>query len=282
MKFYKLQATGNDFVLIQAGDDDDWATLACQICLHHYGVGADGLIVVQPSDEADVRMRLFNPDGSEAEACGNGLRCLARYAAERHMVCGGRLKVETMDGIRMVYVHDDRIVVDMGVPQFKSPDLPTREKLDIIMGMPITVGGERDKKRKEVIEGKEMVIACLSMGNPHAVCFMDDPVAHFPLEIVGPEVENHLLFPNRVNFEIANVMGNNKVVARVWERGVGETLSCGTGACAVAVAARLQERVSGDVNVALPGGTLTVSWDGVGEVMLSGPAEVVFSGEWRG
>ena len=273
MKFVKMQATGNDFILIEAGKNRDWSSLAKAMCQRHFGIGADGLIILLTSTVADLGMRFFNPDGSEAEACGNGLRCLSRYAIDIGLVDTREIAVETLGGVRKVRPYRDLIQVDMGKPEFKADEIPMliEEKLDIIMDYPI------------IVQGKKLLLTCLSMGNPHAVCFLDEPVASFPLFKLGPEVENHPLFPNRVNFEVANVGGRkslSKLRARVWERGVGETLSCGTGACAVAVAARLHDRVAGDVDIILPGGVLTVTWEGVGEVMLRGPAELAFQGEW--
>jgi diaminopimelate epimerase len=270
MRFAKIQATGNDFILIEDGEEQNLSSLAETMCHRHLGVGADGLIVVIPSKVADLRMRLFNPDGSEAEACGNGLRCLARYALDRGLVNSGELTVETLGGMRKMHAQKGIIQVDMGKPEFRADEIPIviEDKLDIILDYPI------------VIKGRRLLLSCLSMGNPHAVCFLDEPVEDFPLFEMGPEVENHPIFPNRVNFEVAKMVGVGKVSARVWERGVGETLSCGTGACAIAVAARLHDDITADVDVSLPGGTLTVSWDGVDEVMLRGPAELVFLGEW--
>ena len=276
MKFSKLQATGNDFIFIDADEEHNWSPLAKAMCHRHLGIGADGLIVLLPSKVADLRMRLYNPDGSEAEACGNGLRCLARYAIDRGLVDARELVVETLGGMRKVRPYGNLIQVDMGKPKFKADEIPMliEEELDIILDYPI------------IVQGKKLLLTCLSMGNPHAVCFLDEPIANFPLAELGPVVENHPLFPDRINFEVANVLSRKptekleKIEARVWERGVGETLSCGTGACAVAVAARLHDRVAGDVDIILPGGVLTVDWDGVGEVMLRGPAEMVFHGEW--
>jgi diaminopimelate epimerase len=270
MRFAKIQATGNDFILVEASEEHDWSSLAGIMCHRHLGVGADGLIVSMPSNVADLRMHLFNPDGSEAESCGNGLRCLTRYAIDRGLVNASELTVETLGGMRHVRLHKDLIQVDMGKPEFRADEIPIviEELLDIIIDYPI------------VIKGRRLLLTCLSMGNPHAVCFLDEPVEGFPLLEMGPEVENHPIFPNRVNFEVANIVGQQKVKARVWERGVGETLSCGTGACAIAVAARLHDYITADVDVSLPGGILTVSWDGVDEVMLHGPAEQVFLGEW--
>jgi diaminopimelate epimerase len=211
---------------------------------------------------------MFNPDGSEAEACGNGLRCLARYAIDRGYA--KELAVETLGSTRRVRARGRLIQVEMGAPRFKAEEIPVlvEEQVDIIVDYPITIGGQK------------LLLTCLSMGNPHAVCFLDEPVAKFPLFELGAKVERHPIFPNRVNFEVANVLARNKVEARVWERGVGETLSCGSGACAIAVAARLHDRVDRHVDITLPGGTLTVDWDRVGEVILSGPAELVFWGEW--
>ncbi|MFQ5988208.1 MAG: diaminopimelate epimerase [Dehalococcoidia bacterium] len=272
MKFAKMQATGNDFVLIEAGDAErDWPQLARAMCERHFGVGADGLILLVPSKLADLGMRMFNPDGSEAEACGNGLRCLARYAIDRGLADASReLSVETLGGTRKARARGEIIQVNMGVPELKAEQIPMviEEELDIILDLPVVVHGEK------------LLLTCLSMGNPHAVFFTEEAVAKFPLFELGPSVENHPLFPNRVNFEVANVLARKKVRARVWERGLGETLSCGTGACAVAVAARLHDYVDSHVDIILPGGTLAVDWDGVGEVMLSGPAELVFWGEW--
>jgi len=271
MKFAKLEATGNDFILVDARDmEQDWPRLAIAMCQRHFGVGADGLILLVRSKVADLGMRMFNPDGSEAEVCGNGLMCLARYAIEMRLAKIAReLAVETVAGMRRVRP-GGRSEVGMGVPRLKAEEIPVliESKFDMIMDYPLTV------------ERRKLLLTCLSLGNPHAVCFPEEAVESFPLLELGPKVESDPIFPNRVNFEVANVLGRKKVRARVWERGVGETLSCGTGACAVAVAARLHGYVDSHVDVILPGGTLTVDWDGVGEVVLSGPAKLVFWGEW--
>ena len=274
MKFVKMQATGNDFIVIDArGLERDWPELAKAMCQCRFGVGADGLILLLSSQVADLRMRMFNPDGSEAEACGNGLRCLARYAVESGLAPAQELKVETMAGIRAVSPKVEEGVVSsvrvaMGRPEFAPAAIPAKLDIMPIIDYAITVGG------------KKLKVNILSMGNPHAVLFMKKPVAHFPLAKIGPEVENHPIFPHRTNFEVANVVDRGQIRARVWERGAGETLSCGTGACAIAVAARLHGYVDDKVDIILPGGTLTVDWDGAGEVHLSGPAELVFEGEW--
>jgi diaminopimelate epimerase len=276
MKFVKMQATGNDFILIDARHlERDWSELARDMCQPHFGVGGDGLILLLSSKVADLRMRMFNPDGSEAEACGNGLRCLAKYAVESGLAPAQELKVETMAGIRAVSAKVEKGVVSsvrvaMGRPKFAPADVPANLDITPIVDYAITVAGKRLK------------VDILSMGNPHAVLFSQQPVDSFPLAEIGPEVENHSIFPNRTNFEVANVVSRRQIRARVWERGAGETLSCGTGACAIAVAARLHGNVDDKVDIMLPGGALTVDWDGAGEVYLSGAAEVVFEGEWKG
>ncbi len=271
IKFAKLQATGNDFVLIQPDEERNWSMVARDMCHRHFGVGADGLIIWIPSMVADMGMRLFNPDGSEAEVCGNGLRCLARYAVEHGLVDKGEIYVETTGGIRAVRIQGELFQVDMGTPVLQPASIPMNvdKNIDIIVDYPVK------------IQGSDLSLTCLSMGNPHAVCFLEEPVARFPLSEMGPQVENLEIFPNRVNFEIANVLGPQRIIARVWERGVGETMSCGTGACAIVVAARMHSWVDDEVDVILPGGMLTISWDGAGTVKLRGPAEMVFHGEWH-
>ena len=276
MNFSKLQATGNDFILIDARKaDQNWAALAQAICHRHFGVGADGLILVQNSGVADLKMRIFNPDGSEAEACGNGLRCFAKYGIERGIVDKTDLTIETLAGIReaTAYMSQgkvEQVKVKMGTPRFQPEQIPVRAKVDItpILNYPLGLAGEK------------LALSLISMGNPHAVSFTSRPVANFPLAKIGPEVERHPVFPQGANFEIARVLSRDKVEARVWERGVGETLACGTGACAIAVAARLLGYVDSEVDIMLPGGVLALSWDGVGEVVLRGPAEEVYTGEY--
>jgi diaminopimelate epimerase len=280
MKFTKLQGSGNDFVLVEADEARrDWSQLAVAMCDRHFGIGADGLLLVSPSEVADFKMRVFDPDGSEARACGNGLRCLAEYAFRKGRAAS-QLSVETISGIRRIELQGrgsqlDNIRVGMGEPKFKASDIPAviepGEKLvDIksMLGYPVTV------------EGVELLLNLVSMGNPHAVYFWQRPVADFPLAQLGPEVEHLSIFPDRVNFEVARVVNRKQIEARVWERGVGETLACGSGACAVTVAAQLYGYTGDKVAVKLPGGVLQVTWDGAGEVFLSGPAKIIFNGEW--
>jgi len=236
-----------------------------------------------PSNTASLKMRLFNQDGSEAEVSGNGLRCFAKYVIDRGIVPGPKLTVETLAGIRTIEASVSRgkvtqARVNMGRPHFRAEDIPVliykpqkgRGEVDImpIIDYPLNVDGEK------------LTLSFVSMGNPHAVSFLSQPVANFPLCEIGPQVENHPVFPQRVNFEIARVINRNKIEARVWERGAGETLSCGSGACAIAVIAKLKGYPSDEFDIILTGGNLTVHWDGAGEVYLSGPVEEVFTGEW--
>ncbi|MDD5082253.1 MAG: diaminopimelate epimerase [Dehalococcoidales bacterium] len=282
MHFTKMQGAGNDFILIKASTDNhDWPRIARAMCHRHFGVGADGLLVLLPSHQASLRMREFNPDGSEAEACGNGLRCLVKYAVDKEVVGpeAEEISVETAVGVNKARVNRVNgklagIQIGMGRPRLKAPEIPVLLEADKVNLLDIILSDMVD------IAGRRLVLYFVSMGNPHAIHFSRDPVSDFPLSLIGPKIEHHLMFPNRVNFEIANVTGRNRIVARVWERGVGETLACGTGACAVAVASQLLGYTDSSVAVSLPGGTLHVEWDREGEVFLSGPAEEVFSGEW--
>jgi len=282
MNFTKMHGAGNDYIYIDArGLDKDWPSLSRQMSDRHFGIGGDGIILILESRVADLKMRMFNADGSEGEMCGNGIRCFAKYAIERRIVSSTvqSLKVETLAGVRTIVpaYQDDKVTgarVSMGPPGLHPQDLP------------VTLAASPDYERGPVldypfrIEGLDLPLTFVSMGNPHAVTFLDQPVNEFPLHTVGPKVEHHPMFPRRVNFEIVNVNGEGSVSARVWERGSGETMACGTGACAIAVATRLQGLAQGSIDITLPGGTLNIDWDGEGEVFLEGPAEEVFSGEW--
>jgi len=278
MKFTKLQGSGNDFVLVEVDEAQrNWSQLAVAICDRHFGIGADGLLLVSPSKVADFKMRVFDPDGSEARACGNGLMCLAEYALKKGLVKDTQqIAAETISGVRKVEIQGGgNIKVGMGEPKFKASDIPVaiepgRELVDIksMLSYPVTV------------EDLELHLNLVSMGNPHAVYFWQRPVSDFPLSQLGPKVEHLPIFPDRVNFEVARVVNQQQIEARVWERGVGETLACGSGACAITVAAQLYGYTGNKVDIKLPGGVLQVTWDGVGEVFLSGPAEIIFYGEW--
>ncbi len=284
MEFTKLQSVGNDFVLVETDDTRrNWPKVAVAICDHHFGVGADGLLLLLSSDNADFRMRIFNPDGSEAEACGNGLRCLVEYVVNRGLVNSEaqEILVETMAGIRRARICRvkgklAKIQVSMGAPRFVAEDIPVVVEegggglVDIKSMLSCTV----------TVAGRELPLNLVSMGNPHAVYFYQQPVSDFPLLEIGPKVEHLSIFPNRINFEVVNVVSRRRIEARVWERGAGETMACGTGACAMAVAAQLHGYIDNEVEIKLAGGVLEVKWDGVGEVFISAPATIVFRGEW--
>ncbi len=279
MRFTKMHGAGNDYVYVDARKRErDWAALSVAMSDRRLGVGSDGLILALPSEKADLRMRMFNADGSEGEMCGNGIRCLVRFAFDNGIVPAEKspVRVETLAGaLDVTPIRDDErgmagARVRMGEPRLRPPEIPVAiEGVDAVMDYPL------------LVDGQEFRITCVSMGNPHAVVFMDEPVDEFPLMEVGPLVERHPLFPARVNFEIANVLEGGKTIkTRVWERGSGITMACGTGACAVAVAARLNGLAGGRTTIALPGGDLTVEWPGEGEVVLEGPVAKVFEGEW--
>ena len=282
MKFAKMQGTGNDFLLVETSDEGrDWGALAQAMCERHYGVGADGLMLVMPSEKADVRMRLFNADGSEAEVSGNGVRCLVKYVVERGLARprDGRLRVEAASGVLAAEAFGEggrveRVRLSMGAPRFAPREVPVLTEAEPpLIDLPLEV------------DGVTLAVTCLSMGNPHAVLFIDSPVAEYPLEQVGPKVERHPAFPARVNFGVGRMLGRERMELRVWERGVGETLACGSGSSAAMVAARLKGLAGDRVDITQPGGPLTVAWDadarsGRGEVFLTGPAEFVFEGDW--
>ena len=284
MEFTKMQGAGNDFILIEPKNIDcDWPNLAVAMCHRHFGVGGDGILLVLPSDVADIRMRIFNADGSEAEACGNGTRCVVKYAEKQKLFKANteNITIETMSGIRQArLIRADGeltgIQVAMGKPKFLAAEIPVSIKatrtqpLDIIplLSYPVTV------------LGRTMRLYFVNMGNPHAVLFTQEAIDAFPLAQIGPEVEHHSVFPNRINFEVAKVTNSEEIVARVWERGAGETFACGTGACAIDVAAKLLGYIGDKINIKLPGGTLNLEWDGEHEVMLGGPTEIVFTGVW--
>jgi diaminopimelate epimerase len=277
VKFLKMQGTGNDFVVLDGLRERlpvaDWASLARRMCDRHFGVGSDGVLVVEPSQRADFRMRMFNPDGSEAEMCGNGIRCFAKYVYDAGLARGCEMAVETGAGVLDLVVHArngtaDAVTVSMGVPEFRPERIPVAVDGEVARDVPIDG------------VGADVRVTCVSMGNPHAVMFLDRPVAEFPLEQVGPKVERHRLFPRRINLEVVHQRGPDELDVRVWERGAGITLACGTGACAVAAAARLHGRIRDRVRVNLPGGALEIAWDGKSEIVMTGPAALVFEGDW--
>ncbi len=284
MDFTKMQGAANDFVVVYAhGMERDWPELAIAMSDRHLGVGADSLILLLPSDKADFRMRIFNTDGYEAETCGNGIRCLARYVLDKGLVSPDApgITIETVATINRVAFERQggRVIefrVNMGNPRFAADKIPVNLKsgegslVDIKDMLSYSVN----------VNGTDLTLNLVSMGNPHAVYFYQRPVADFPLSEIGPLVEKLPVFPARVNFEVARVIDKKHLEARVWERGVGETLACGSGACAIAVASNILGYTEKVVAIQLPGGMLSAEWNGSGEVILGGPAEVVFEGKW--
>lgn len=278
INFTKMHGIGNDYILIDARDmERDWSSLAIAMCDRHFGIGSDGILLVQPSDVADYRMRIYNPDGSEAEACGNGIRMFAKYLVEQGLTPPdtSEIKIQTLGAVGTVQVRRENgnvnsVRASMGRPRLKPGEIPValKEDIDVVKAYPLRV------------DGLELAVTCISMGNPHAVLFTGKPVDRYPLSEIGPQVEHHPFFPSRVNFEVVNVIDRKHVEVRVWERGVGETLACGSGACAVGVAARLHDVADSPLRVSLLGGDLTIEWDGEGEVYMTGPAEYVFTGQW--
>jgi len=281
MYFTKMQGAGNDFVLIEAGNmKRDWSKLAIAMCDRHFGIGSDGLILILSSKKADFRMRMFNPDGTEAEACGNGIRCVVGYVIDTGLAKAKakEITIETLGGVRKARLtKKDKVTeiqVTMGKPRFEMKEIPAALKPEEMTNIKPMIS------YKTKVDGKELVLNLVSMGNPHAVYFTTEPVANFPLSRLAPKVEHLSAFPARTNFEVARVVNRTQIEIGVWERGAGETLACGSGACAVAVAAKLHDYTDNKVDIKLAGGLLTVEWDGSGEVLLSGPAEKVFTGEW--
>lgn len=266
-----MHGLGNDYIIFKDWNQEfrDYADLSKEVCRRRFSVGADGVIVLcKPSNpEADIKMRIFNADGSEAEMCGNGIRCLAKYAYENSITKKTKMKIETLAGLKTLELElekgiVEKISVDMGRPQFNREALP--------------MGGTGTFVEQVLkVQGEELKASCLSIGNPHCVIFVDD-VKESPVEVLGPAIENHSLFPKRVNVEFVEIMDRHNLNIRVWERGCGETLACGTGACASVVVAHKLGKVDDRVAVHLRGGELKIE---VGDrVYLKGPAVKVYEG----
>jgi diaminopimelate epimerase len=291
LPFAKYQGAGNDFVVVDGRRERaDWATLARRVCDRHFGIGADGLLVaaVPGADGATQRMLMYNPDGSEAEMCGNGLRCFVRWVLDRGEAGRGILAVETGAGVLEAEVGaDGRVAVEMGPPRLGAAAIPLAPGVARAAGQPDEGPVLRlplEVPAQGAFPGARYEATCVSMGNPHAVVFVPDPAA-VPLEVVGPSLETHPAFPARTNVELCRVVDPGRLRVRVWERGAGITLACGTGAGAAVVAARLRGYVDERVTVELPGGELEVAWPGdplgAGRsrpVVLRGPAVHVFDG----
>jgi len=276
MKFTKMHGCGNDYVYVNGFEENiaDEAKAAIIVSDRHFGIGADGLIIIKPSDIADFEMVMYNADGSRGAMCGNGVRCVAKYVYDHKLTDKTSISVASMGSIKYidVDVENGKVVsakVDMG-----SPVLEARK-------IPVLSENEKAVNEKITVDGKDYLMTCVSMGNPHAVVFTDVPVSEFPLEKIGPKFENNPVFPVRVNTEFVNITDRKNLNMRVWERGSGETLACGTGTCATVVAAILNGYADNDVTVHLIGGDLKISWSGneADSVFMTGPAETVFSVE---
>ncbi|MCD4823710.1 MAG: diaminopimelate epimerase [Phycisphaerae bacterium] len=278
MQFTKMQGLGNDYVYVDCFREDvaDPAAVAVEVSDRHFGIGSDGLILILPSEAADVRMRMFNADGSEGQMCGNGIRCVAKYAYDHGLAEVNPIRVETLSGIKSIDLQigpDGKVsaaCVDMGQPMLSPADIPARIEGDKIVNRTITV------------DGRDYEITCVSMGNPHAIIYVDDVEAE-PVETFGPSIECCDLFPDRINVHFVQIHSPGEVTMRTWERGSGITLACGTGASAVCVAGVLTGRNERKTLVHLPGGDLKIEWrESDDHVMMTGPAAEVFSGQWIG
>ncbi len=283
MQFTKMHGAGNDYVYVDCFRQpapENPAQLARQVSDRHFGIGADGLILIVPSDRADARMRMFNADGSEAEMCGNGVRCVAKYVYDHGICRQPALRIETGAGVLGLELDIDgggvaRVRVDMGEPVLQPERIPTTLPVNPLADNPAVVDVDLP------LPGETLRVTCVSMGNPHCVTFVDKLTDRWVLE-VGPQVEVDPHFPNRVNAEFVEVLSPAEVRMRVWERGSGETLACGTGACAVCVAGVLAGRTARKILAHLPGGDLELHWADDNHVYMTGPAVEVFTGEWGG
>lgn len=276
MEFTKMQGLGNDYVYVNCFKEkiENPSEMAVKVSDRHFGIGSDGLILIKPSEVADFEMEMYNADGSRGEMCGNGIRCVAKYVYDYGLTDKTSISVETLGGIKYLDLTVEHgkvtlVKVDMGTPILKPELIPIVAKGETVIDEPIMVGG------------KEYHMTGVSMGNPHDVVFMDD-IKNMEIEKIGPLFENHERFPNRINTEFVNVIDRHTAQMRVWERGSGETLACGTGACAVAVACILNGLTENTVTVKLLGGDLQIEWDREkNTVYMTGPAEVSFDGVWK-
>ena len=275
MKFTKMQGIGNDYVYVNCFEETVAAPERVSeiISDRHFGIGADGLVLIMPSDKADFRMRMFNADGSEGNMCGNATRCIGKFVYDNHLTDKTSITLETRSGIKKLTLYPENgrvktVLVDMGKAVLKPADIPMNVSGDTFINKPITV------------DGKEVFITAVSMGNPHAVTYVDD-VDSLELEKIGPSFENHPLFPERVNTEFIKILDESTMQMRVWERGSGETWACGTGACAATAASVLNGYFPHDkeITVKLRGGDLFITYKSDGTVLMRGPAETVFTGE---
>jgi len=276
MKFTKMHGAGNDYLYINCFDTaepGDIPALAQAMSDRHFGAGGDGLVLIEPSERADARMRMFNADGSESEMCGNAVRCVAKFVYDHDIARKEQLAIETGRGVLTLQCsvsagRVDRVRVNMDRPILTSADIPTTLPGDPPVNAPLHVGG------------RDLQVTCVSMGNPHCVTFVDEVNDDWVLNI-GPQIEVHQAFPRKINAEFIQVISPAEVRMRVWERGSGETLACGTGACGAVVAGVLAGQTDRKVTVHLPGGDLEIEWAESGDVYMTGPAAEIFTGEWH-
>ncbi len=278
MMFFKMQGLGNDYVYIDCingKEPIDIKNLTRKLSNRHFGVGSDGLILLCKSKVADLKMRMFNSDGSEAQMCGNGIRCVAKLAYELGLICEEITTIETLSGIKTLKLNIVKgkvktVEVDMGAPILEATKIPVSSSAKI----------EDKKVKAEVkVKNRKIELTCVSMGNPHAVTFVND-IKNFKVAEYGPILENADIFPEKANIEFVEVVDKNNIKMRVWERGSGETLACGTGACSSVVASSLNGYTDRKVNVQLLGGNLEIEWKPNNHVHMTGPAVTVFKGEW--
>lgn len=274
MKFTKMHGIGNDYVYVNCFEEfvKNPAEVSKFVSDRHFGIGSDGLILISPSAIADFRMNIYNADGSQAEMCGNGIRCVAKYVYDYGLTDKTEISVETLAGIKYLRLQVENgkvasVEVNMGAPILEPKEIPVAVEESPVVNVPVEV------------KGKIYHMTCVSMGNPHAIIFMNN-VKDLDIAAIGPYFENHTVFPKRTNTEFVEVLDRNTVNMRVWERGSDETLACGTGACATTVACILNDKTENEVTVHLLGGDLKIRWDReANQVYMTGPATVVFDGE---
>ena len=275
MRFTKMQGAGNDYIYLNGFEKlpADLGSLARQMSDRHFGIGSDGLVIIMSSDSCDFRMRMFNSDGSEAEMCGNASRCVGKYVYDKGLTTKKELTLETLAGVKHLTLHTqngtvEQVTVDMGEPILSAPEIPVNLSESPVIAHPLEV------------EGQTFAITCVSMGNPHAVIFLDG-MDRYDLHHIGSLIEHHELFPRRTNVEFVEVLSPQDLRMRVWERGAGETLACGTGACATLVAAVLNGRSDRRATLHLLGGDLSIEWrEQNNRIYMTGGAVTVFEGEW--
>lgn len=275
MKFTKMQGAGNDYIYVNCFEQkiNNPSEVSKYVSDRHFGIGGDGLILIKPSDCADFEMAMYNADGSQGEMCGNAIRCVGKYVYDRGMTDKTNISINTLAGIKYLTLKLEsgqvsKVKVDMGAPCLVAEQIPVTADTKEVIAAPIEVAG------------RIYQMTAVSMGNPHCVVFMEEDVRELDLAAIGPLFENHPRFPRRINTEFVNVVDDSTLRMRVWERGSGETLACGTGACATAVAAVLNQKTGQEVTIQLLGGELEISWaGGEASVYMTGPAVTVFDGE---